>query len=674
MSNLDETMEVVTRMKSHSRITEELAQVHERVAAVRFINANTADLEEGAGPRASGLPGHQGAPSTSGASFTKRKMKSMDGAVHQSSGSKSWHDFRSFFDHSSSLYKDETEDLQESIFTKFKYQSKGIAITVYKDWWVVIAPLIVLGLCTGLGAWGVLAASNQQTISYKADVDKAAQTTIYSITNAIAQSYAPATLLRDVVAKYPDWIQLQANFPDLAADLLTFNGARDTTGLELNPFGRLMIDYPANQNPLPWGWDFFNRTTDPIRAPVMFYTVMNPDVVLLTGPYYIYSVEGSNAVDPVAAMTFTPLPLLTSIQLRTISTVMVKNVDANETFNIPFASATDCYGYPCYNPATRTKYWGSVSCVVNFLSMIKTHGWTKLDTDQGYDFVLSRFDPYVNLTVTLLTSQSLPKKAILYDVPTAGGVWTLAISRHEGWDPVWKWPLVAAVCVLSFFLSMLLFLVLVKQRQHTRLLASIVPSQVIPYLEAGMTYAKSFENVTVLFTDIVGYTNLSSGLTAEQVADLLNEIYALYDELCEQHGMRRIDIIGDAYLAVAGCPIKDDRVVNSVRAVRMAQAMIDVTKMYVSKTGVNIMIRAGLHSGPVVATVIGGAVNPKFTLLGDAVNTASRMESNSVPMRIHISEDTAQLITLSGIDVKLENRGETEIKGKGKMQTYFVER
>ena len=170
---------------------------------------------------------------------------------------------------------------------------------------------------------------------------------------------------------------------------------------------------------------------------------------------------------------------------------------SNETFNMPYSGTTGCSGFPCYNPATRTKYWGSIGCVVDFLGLIKTNGWTKLDTDQGYDFILSRYDVYINQTITLLTSRFAPKQPLFYDVPTAGGTWTFSISRHDGWEPVWKWPLVAAVCVLSFFLSLLLFLVLVKQRQHTNLLSSIVPKQVIAYLEAGRTYAKSFENVTV---------------------------------------------------------------------------------------------------------------------------------------------------------------------------------
>lgn len=190
-----------------------------------------------------------------------------------------------------------------------------------KDWWLVIAPLILLGLCVGLGVWGVLAASAQQTTSYKSDVDKAAQQTVASIESAISQSYAPATLLRDVVAKYPDWVQLQNNFPDLAKQLLTFNGATDTTGIELVPFGHLAIDYPPGKNPLPYGWDFFNAQIDPIRSPVMFYTVANPDVVILTGPYYNY--VGDNQATP---LMYNGYPL--DMSMRTISTVMVKDVDA----------------------------------------------------------------------------------------------------------------------------------------------------------------------------------------------------------------------------------------------------------------------------------------------------------------------------------------------------------
>ena len=166
---------------------------------------------------------------------------------------------------------------------------------------------------------------------------------------------------------------------------------------------------------------------------------------------------------------------------------------------------------------------------------------------------------------------------------------------------------------------------------------------------------------------------MSSNLTAEQVAELLNEVYALYDKAARQLGMHRVDIIGDAYLAVAGCPIKEDRVAAAVRAVRMAQAMIDITRVFRSKTGVNVRIRVGLHSGPAVAVVLGGHLNPKFTLLGDTVNTSSRMESNSLPMRVHVSQDTADLLTLSGIALTLEDRGEMEIKGKGLMHTFFVD-
>ena len=103
-----------------------------------------------------------------------------------------------------------------------------------------------------------------------------------------------------------------------------------------------------------------------------------------------------------------------------------------------------------------------------------------------------------------MRSRSLPVQPIVYNLPTLNGNWTLEISRQSGWVPAWKWPLVAAVVIIAVILSCLLFLLQVKQRQHTNLLTAIVPKQVIPYLSAGKTYAKSFENLTVLFSDIVG--------------------------------------------------------------------------------------------------------------------------------------------------------------------------
>jgi hypothetical protein len=213
-----------------------------------------------------------------------------------------------------------------------------------------------------------------------------------------------------------------------------------------------------------------------------------------------------------------------------------------------------------------------------------------LSTEQGFNFRLSRYDIYISETIELMRSQALPVAPAVYSLPTLNGNWTLEISRQDGWDPSWTWPLVAAVVIVSFILSFLLFLLIVKQRQHTNLLTAIVPKQVIPYLSAGKTYAKGFEYLTVLFSDIVGYTSMSANLTAEEVAELLNEVYALYDKAARQLGMHRVDIIGDAYLAVAGCPVKEDRVTAAVRAVRMAQAMIDITRAFKSKTGVDVRI------------------------------------------------------------------------------------
>ena len=113
-----------------------------------------------------------------------------------------------------------------------------------------------------------------------------------------------------MVSQYPDWTTLSSKFDDLAAQLLQFNGAKDTTSLELVPFGFLGTDYPAHTNPLPYGHDFLDMENQLHRG-VMIWTIMNPSAVLLTGPYVQYAGDKT-----------TPM----SIDMRTISTVFVKNV------------------------------------------------------------------------------------------------------------------------------------------------------------------------------------------------------------------------------------------------------------------------------------------------------------------------------------------------------------
>jgi len=206
-----------------------------------------------------------------------------------------------------------------------------------------------------------------------------------------------------------------------------------------------------------------------------------------------------------------------------------------------------------------------------------------------------------------------------------------------------------------------------ERARSERLLLNILPAPIAERLKASEeSIAEHSDGVTVLFADIVGFTPLSARKTPRALVDLLNRIFSEFDALADAHGLEKIKTIGDAYMAVAGLPQSWPD--HAARAARMALAMLDVTARVAAETGEKLALRIGLHSGPVVAGVIG---RRKFTydMWGDTVNTASRMESHGLPGAIHCTEATAML--LQGA-FRLQARGAMEIKGKGEMNTFLL--
>ncbi|MCE7936074.1 MAG: adenylate/guanylate cyclase domain-containing protein, partial [Chlorobi bacterium CHB2] len=186
--------------------------------------------------------------------------------------------------------------------------------------------------------------------------------------------------------------------------------------------------------------------------------------------------------------------------------------------------------------------------------------------------------------------------------------------------------------------------------------------------------AESFESVTVLFADIVGFTVLSQGVTPQELVTGLDVLFSQFDELAEKYGLEKIKTIGDAYMAVAGLP--ESREDHAESAARMAIELVEVVAGFRGLgDGVRLQVRIGLHSGEVVAGIIG---KKKFAydLWGDAVNTASRMESHGEAGKIHVSEEFAaalsSAISTGELPITLEERGELNIKGKGTLRTYFL--
>jgi adenylate cyclase len=206
-----------------------------------------------------------------------------------------------------------------------------------------------------------------------------------------------------------------------------------------------------------------------------------------------------------------------------------------------------------------------------------------------------------------------------------------------------------------------------EQQKTEKLLLNILPKPIAHRLKSGeKLIADSHADVTVLFMDLVGFTKLSRTTTAEKLVRMLNAIFSTFDLLVERSGLEKIKTIGDSYMLVGGAPTAKEG--HAQAAADLALGMIENLAKINAVNQTELMARIGIHSGPVVAGVIGIR---KFTydLWGDTVNFASRMESSGVPGRVHCSQATADRLK---DEFELEDRGPVEVKGIGQTHTYFV--
>lgn len=216
----------------------------------------------------------------------------------------------------------------------------------------------------------------------------------------------------------------------------------------------------------------------------------------------------------------------------------------------------------------------------------------------------------------------------------------------------------------------------IETEKSERLLLNILPKKIAEKLkqyQVGVTrpageefIAENFDEVTILFADIVNFTQLSAQLSAQDLVVLLNLVFSVFDELCEKHGLEKIKTIGDAYMVVGGVPLHRDDHAEAIAdmALDMLQKIVDLSHI----TGKALNLRIGINTGAVVAGVIG---THKFIydLWGDAVNVASRMESQGEAGKIQVTEATYLHLQERYI---FKQRGAITIKGKGKMITYWL--
>ncbi|XP_067226403.1 guanylate cyclase 2G [Chanodichthys erythropterus] len=211
-----------------------------------------------------------------------------------------------------------------------------------------------------------------------------------------------------------------------------------------------------------------------------------------------------------------------------------------------------------------------------------------------------------------------------------------------------------------------------EKSRADKLLSSMLPRYIADQLMAGKSVEpKSYDMVTIFFSDIVGFTTMCSISSALEVITLLNDLYSLFDEIIKLYDVYKVETIGDAYMVASGLPISNGNL-HAEEISTMALHFLSALKRFKIRHLPNekLALRIGINSGPVVAGVVGSTM-PRYCLFGDTVNTASRMESNSLPLRIHISQSTADILFKNG-NFELEERGDIEIKGKGTQKTFWL--
>jgi guanylate cyclase len=299
---------------------------------------------------------------------------------------------------------------------------------------------------------------------------------------------------------------------------------------------------------------------------------------------------------------------------------------------------------------------------------------------------------FMNSSLVILGALMTPLGALLYAnsrhaarwfgayviLVVAAGLLSSDISRPNNLP---EWLIIALTVLnitivsgLAFFMlnsfiaqkDRALYLLGEEQKRSERLLLNILPAKIAALLKVSdETIAERFDSVSVLFADVVGFTELSARMDAAELVELLNQVFSYFDDLAERYAVEKIRTIGDNYMVAAGVP--ESRPDHAQALAWLALDMMDYVGRYPGRNR-QLQFRIGINSGPAVAGVIGQR-KFQYDLWGDTVNVASRMESQSQPGKIQISRSTYALL---GDEFVCRPRGPVEIKGKGQMETWFL--
>ena len=348
------------------------------------------------------------------------------------------------------------------------------------------------------------------------------------------------------------------------------------------------------------------------------------------------------------------------------------------------------------------RFWGFFTIIVMWNQLLELAGVERLGTEYKWSIArsveTSDGTGAFPLVVVSSSDGSLPTSAynagaVSNVVRAYSSAWVITIEPRTGsLTPVLQDGAIAGVVVLAVLITALIVFIALQQQLNDNLLYSMLPRRIVSMLRAGEEHiAEHFEHVTLLFTDIVRFTDLVGTITPHETMAMLNDLFMDFDEIAQRHGVTKLETVGDAFVGVAGISGERDPRAQALQIARCALEMVECAGRHELPNSGNMLIRVGLHCGPAVGGVVGRTL-PHYSLFGDTINTTARMESNSLPGRIHVSdkfaaafvaaeaadEAAAAAAAASGAPLPpplpfyLQPRGAVEIKGKGVMETHFL--
>uniref|UniRef100_A0A7S0V2S8 Guanylate cyclase domain-containing protein n=1 Tax=Hemiselmis tepida TaxID=464990 RepID=A0A7S0V2S8_9CRYP len=328
-------------------------------------------------------------------------------------------------------------------------------------------------------------------------------------------------------------------------------------------------------------------------------------------------------------------------------------------------------------------FWGFATVLFTWDILVNQSKISDVEAS-GYLINVTKSDRDENGTKTdKVTSFLSSRGGTIYDGITeevqtgAGPSWDVTVQPVGGYRPEWVLSLSVVAGLLSSCVAGVCWIAMVANAQRKKLIDSMLPKRASRFLlrSPGKPFVEGFQNVVIFFSDIIGYTSMAGDLSPIDVMRMLNEVYTEFDRVASEHGVYKVETIGDSYMVVAGAPDRLEETEAAARVARFGLDLLDLISRFQSSQGLTLQVRCGMSSGPVVAGIVGTRM-PRYCFFGDTVNMSSRMESTGVSGKLQTDSATVRLLERSDYAFRITQRTRSRgmhIKGKGRVHTFFVE-